>query len=166
MAIEANIGTSGSVVLTPDGLRKLEEELEYLKTVKRQEVAERIKTAIAFGDLSENAEYDEAKNEQAFMEGRILQIESMLRKAMVVDHAAINNENVGIGNIVRVEDLKTQKESEYTIVGATEADPVNRRISIESPVGQALYGARCGSTVQVQLPNGTRQMRILEIRTA
>lgn len=149
--------------LTPEGLRKLEEELETLKTVRRKEVAERIKQSKEFGDLSENAEYEDAKNEQAFVEGRILQLEQMLRNARVIDnHNAPHNE-VTVGSIVRLKDLGNGEEIQYMIVGSAEADPDNDKISNESPVGQALLGKRKGQTVEVRVPAGTMRYNVLHI---
>lgn len=154
----------GRPVISADGLAKLEEELSYYKLVKRKEIAEQIKTAIAFGDLSENAEYDEAKNEQARIEGHISQLENMLRTAVVVDHTDVSIDAVGVGTLVRVQDMKTGREVEYKIVGATEADPLEGRISNESPVGAALLGAKTGGEVSFAVPDGMRTLKVLEIR--
>jgi transcription elongation factor GreA len=148
--------------LTPDGLRRLEEELEYLKTTKRKEVAERIKQAKAFGDLSENSEYEDAKNEQAFVEGRILALEQMLRNAKVIQGNGAANE-VAIGSRVRVRDLGTGEECEYWIVGSAEADPAQARISNESPVGRALLGRRPGDVVEVQVPAGSLRLEVVSL---
>ena len=145
----------GRPVISADGLAKLEEELSYYKLVKRKEIAEQIKTAIAFGDLSENAEYDEAKNEQARIEGHISQLENMLRTAVVVDHTDVSIDAVGVGTLVRVQDMK---------IGATEADPLEGRISNESPVGAALLGAKTGGEVSFAVPDGMRTLKVLEIR--
>jgi len=145
--------------LTPEGLRRLEEELEYLKTVKRKEVAERIKQAKAFGDLSENSEYEDAKNEQAFVEGRILALEQLLRSAKVIQGNGASGE-VSIGSRVRVRDLGSGEEFEYWIVGSAEADPGQARISNESPVGRALLGRRPGEVVEVQVPAGFLRLQI------
>jgi transcription elongation factor GreA len=145
--------------LTPEGLRRLEEELEYLKTVKRKEVAERIKQAKAFGDLSENSEYEDAKNEQAFVEGRILALEQLLRTAKVIEGNGASGE-VTIGSRVRVRDLASGEEYEYWIVGTAEADPSRDRISNESPVGRALLGRRPGDVVEVQVPAGFLRLQI------
>ena len=163
MASEAT-GQAIKQLLTREGVRKLEEELEDLKVVKRMEVAERIKTAIAFGDLSENAEYDAAKNQQAFIEGRIREIEQMLRQAHVVEDDEVSLDTVGVGNTVRVYDLDFNEEDEYNIVGATEADPKRLFISNESPIGQALLGKHVGDEVEFATPGGVNRMRILEIR--
>lgn len=155
---------TGKVVLTYEGIKKIELELETLKTVKRQEIAERIKTAIAFGDLSENSEYDEAKNEQAFTEGRILTLENMLRTAKVVDDDDITTDAVNIGTIVRVFDIDENEECEYSIVGSAEAEPLSMRISNESPVGQALMGKRVGEEIAVNAPVGVIRLRVLDIK--
>lgn len=155
---------SKQIVLTYEGLEKLENELEYLKTVKRKEVAEKIKQAIAFGDLSENSEYDEAKNEQAQVEVRIVQLENMLKNAKVIDEEDINTEIVSIGSKVKVLDLEFDEEVEYAIVGSTEADPSNYKISDESPVGRALVGQKVGSIVDVAVPDGVIKFKILEIK--
>ncbi len=151
------------VVLTFEGIRKLEEELDNLKTVKRQEVAERIKTAIDFGDISENAEYDEAKNDQAFIEGRIMALENMLRSAKVVDNDDVRTDVANVGCSVRVLDLDEQEELTYMLVGSMEADPLRMRISNESPVGAALIGKAAGDEIKVAVPAGTLRMRILSI---
>ena len=151
-------------LLTQEGYDKLEEELENLKVVKRQEVAERIKVAISFGDLSENAEYDEAKKEQAQVEERILKLENMVRKAVIIDESKIDLNVVTIGSIVKVKDLEFDEEVEYTIVGSTEADPYDGKISNESPVGKALLGRAAKEVVEVQVPDGVAKFEILEIR--
>lgn len=150
-------------ILTEAGRRKLEDELDHLRTTKRRDVAERIKQAKEFGDLTENAEYDDAKNEQAFVEGRILQIEQMLRSARVIDTSEASEDTVSVGVTVRLRDIAAGSEISYTIVGSAEADPVSDRISNESPVGQALIGRRKGETVTVRVPAGTFQYEILEI---
>lgn len=156
--------TDKEVLLTPQGLKKIEDELEVLKTVRRKEVAERIKQAIAFGDISENSEYDEAKNEQAQLEERIAKLETMLRKAKIIDEDEISVETVSIGATVRVMDLEFDEEVEYTIVGSAEADPYELKISNESPVGSALIGKKVGDVVNVQIPDGVTKYKILEIR--
>ncbi len=153
-----------TVVLTYDGLKKYEEELEYLKSVKRLEVAEKIKVARSYGDLSENSEYDEAKNEQAFVEGRIAQIEQMLRNAKVIDEEDVSTESVNIGTTVRILDMEFNEEDEYTIVSSAEADPMNNKISDESPIGKALFGKRTGEEVEADVPDGTVKLKILEIK--
>lgn len=151
-------------VMTYDGIKKLEEELEYLKTTKRKEITEKIKVALSFGDLSENAEYDEAKNEQAFVEGRILQLESMLKNASVIDESEVSTDTVNVGAIVKVKDFDFDEEVEYTIVGSAEADPMNFKISNESPVGNALMGKKVGQIVEVPVPDGISKFEILQIR--
>ena len=151
------------IVLTYEGLEKLENELEYLKTEKRKEIASKIKQALAFGDLSENSEYDEAKNEQAQVEGRIVQLEKMLKNASVIDEDDIHTDVVGIGSKVMVLDMEFDEEVKYTIVGSTEADPSALKISNESPVGSALMGQAEGSVVDVQVPDGIIKFKILKI---
>ncbi|UEL49658.1 transcription elongation factor GreA [Terrisporobacter hibernicus] len=151
-------------ILTQEGYNKIEEEVEYLKTVKRKEVAERIKVAISFGDLSENAEYDEAKNEQAQVEERIVKLENILRKAVIIDESQIDSNIVTIGSTVKVYDTDFEEEVEYTIVGSAEADPYNGKISNESPVGSAFIGKHKGDNVEVQVPNGVAIYKILDIR--
>ena len=148
------------VVLTPDGKRKLDEELNELKTVKRVEIAKEIEVARSFGDLSENAEYDEAKNEQARIEGRIRDLEEMLRNAEVVDQADQPAGVVGVGSMVKVFDLEYEEEDTYTVVGATEADPAKLKVSTESPIGKALMGARVGQVVEAQTPGGLIRLRV------
>lgn len=151
------------VILTPEGLAKLEQELEDLKTVKRKEVAARIKEAISFGDISENSEYEEAKNEQAFIEGRILTLEKMLRNARIITNEDVDTGVVSVGSRVRVKDLEYGDVMDYTIVGSAESDPMNNKISNESPVGQALLGKAKGAVVDVQVPAGVIQYEILDI---
>lgn len=152
------------VILTPDGYRRLEEELEALRTVKRREVAERIKEALSFGDITENAEYDDAKQEQAFLEGRILYLEKTLRNARVLEEDEISAEKVGIGSKVLLRDLEYNEELEYTIVSSAEANPNDNKISITSPVGKAISGQPVGSIVEVVVPAGTLKYEILGIR--
>jgi transcription elongation factor GreA len=151
-------------ILTPEGVVKLEQELDYLRTVRRREIAERIKQAIAFGDLSENSEYDEAKNEQAFIEGRIVTLENLLKNAKVIDEEDITTDVVNIGVTVKMLDVETNDIMEYTIVGSTEADPAQNRISNKSPVGMALLGKPLGTVVDVRVPDGIIKFKILEIR--
>lgn len=151
-------------LMTYEGVKKLEEELEFLKTVKRKEITEKIKVALGYGDLSENSEYDEAKNDQAFTEGRILQLENMLKNAVVVDESEIPKDKVSVGSIVKVMDYDFDEEVEYTIVGSAEADPMNFKISNESPVGSALVGKKVGDVVEVTVPNGVSKFEVLEIR--
>jgi len=151
------------IILTHEGVAKLEEELNYLKTVRRREVAQRIKQAIAFGDLSENSEYDEAKNEQAFIEGRIVALENMLKNVRVIDDEDITTDRVSIGSTVKILDIEFDEELEYTIVGSAEADPGQNKISNESPVGKALIGKQIGDIVDVNVPDGVIKFKILEI---
>jgi len=151
-------------IMTYEGVKKLEEELEYLKTVKRKEITEKIKVALGYGDLSENSEYDEAKNDQAFTEGRIIQLENMLKNAVVVDENEIPKDKVSVGSIVKVMDYEFDEEVEYTIVGSAEADPMNFKISNESPVGSALIGKKVGDVVEVAVPSGVSKFEVLEIR--
>lgn len=149
-------------ILTLEGLTKLEEELNSLKN-KRTEVADRIKQALAFGDISENAEYDEAKKEQAFVEGRIIQIENILRTAKVIDEEDIHTDIVSVGSKVLLKDVEFGDEVEYTIVGSAEADPMNLKISNESPVGKALVGKSAGDSVEIIVPDGIIKYEILQI---
>lgn len=151
-------------VMTYEGVKKLEDELEILKTVKRKEITEKIKVALGYGDLSENSEYDEAKNEQAFTEGRIIQLENMLKNAVVVDESEISTDKVAVGTIVKVKDYEFDEEVEYYLVGSAEADPMNFKISNESPVGAALLGKKVGELVEVSVPGGVNKFEILGIR--
>lgn len=151
-------------IMTYEGLKKLEDELELLKTVKRKEITEKIKVAIGYGDLSENSEYDEAKNDQAFNEGRILQLENTLKNAEVVDESEITTDKVSVGTIVKVMDFEFDEEVEYTIVGSAEADPMNYKISNESPVGEALLNKKVGDVVEAHIPGGTAKFEVLGIR--
>ena len=153
------------IILTMEGLKRLEGELEYLRTIRRQQVAERIKQAIEFGDISENSEYEEAKNEQAFIEGRIITLEKKLRQAKVLDQGEISTEVVSIGSYVRLRDLETAEEVEYEIVGSMEADPARNRISNLSPVGKALLGQKVGAIVEVNAPAGVLRYQILSIKS-
>lgn len=151
------------VFLTKEGLEKIENELDELKTVRRKEVAERIKQALAFGDISENSEYDEAKNEQAWVEERIGKLENTLRNAVVITDEDISLETVSVGTKVTLKDLEFDEEVEYTIVGSAEADPYEGKISNESPVGSALIGSKTGDTVEVQVPDGVMKYEVLSI---
>ena len=151
------------VILTREALKQLEDELENLRSVKRAEVKERLKEAIALGDLSENSEYDDAKNEQAFMEGRILELEKMIRNAKVIDEDAHQEGTVTVGSLVRVKDIEFDEINEYRLVGTVEADPMNNRISNESPVGRALLGRKKGEIVDVEVPAGIIKYEILEV---
>ncbi|WP_256762299.1 transcription elongation factor GreA [Cohnella sp. WQ 127256] len=154
------------VLLTQDGLKRLEDELESLKSVKRREVAERIKVAIGYGDISENSEYEDAKNEQAFIEGRIITLEKMLRNARIINSAEIDLETVSIGSTVVVVDMEFGDTMEYTIVGTAESDPLNNKISNESPVGKAIIGKKKDTTVEVSVPAGIIQYKIVDIKMA
>lgn len=152
------------VVMTYDGLKKMEQELENLKTVRRKEVAEKIKEARGQGDLSENAEYDAAKEEQGEIESRIVQLENLLRNAEVIDEDTLKMDVVNLGSKVVVLDVEFEEEMNYTIVGSTEADPMNGRISNESPLGVALLGQKKGETVMVETPDGEVAFKILDIQ--
>lgn len=154
---------SKQVILTEEGLKNLENELENLKTVKRKEVAEKIKVALSFGDLSENSEYDEAKNEQAIIEARILEIESMLKDVKIIDEHELSTELVNVGSKVKVEDMEYSEVIDYKIVGPSEADPREGKISDESPVGAALIGHEAGEIVKVETPGGICTYKIIEI---
>lgn len=149
--------------VSSEGLKKLQQELEYLKTTKRKEVAEAIKVARAFGDLSENSEYDEAKNEQGLVEARIAEIEAMLKNVKVIDENNIKTDHVDVGNRVKVYDETFEEEVVYTIVGSSESNPVEFKISDESPIGRALIGASIGEVVKAETPGGDIVMKILEI---
>ena len=152
------------IVLTPEGYEKLQEELEYLKVVKRKEITEKIKEAKSFGDLSENSEYDAAKEAQANMEQRVVEIENILKKATIINGSDTPDDVVSICSVVKVYAGDIDDEEEYTIVGSTESDPLNNKISNESPIGQALLGRKIGETVDVETPTGTVQFKILEIQ--
>ncbi|EFR32301.1 MAG: transcription elongation factor GreA [Peptoniphilus harei] len=151
------------IFFTPEGLEKIENEIEYLKTVRRKEVSERIKVALGYGDLSENSEYDEAKNEQAQVEERIAKLEMMVRNAKIIDEKDLNTDVVNIGSNVKVRELDTMEEDEYTIVGSAEADPLEGKISNESPVGSKLIGNRVGDVVEVEVPDGIIKYEICGI---
>jgi transcription elongation factor GreA len=151
------------VILTREGLEQLEQELENLRTVKRTEVKERLKEAIALGDLSENSEYDDAKNEQAFMEGRILELEKMIRNAKIIEDGEQQNDTITVGSLVTVKDIEFDEITEYRLVGTVEADPMNNRISNESPVGRALLGHKAGEIIDVEVPAGVIQLEIVSI---
>ncbi len=151
------------IILTYNRLKELEAELEYLKTEKRKEISEKIKVARGFGDLSENAEYDEAKKEQGEVEVKIVQLENMLKKAKVIDEDEIDTSKVTVGTKVKLFDIDFEEEIIYEIVGSTEAEPDKNKISDESPLGRALLGATVNETVSVESPNGEYQVKILEI---
>ncbi len=152
------------MILTKDGLKKLQDELENLKSVRSMEVAERIKQAIAFGDISENSEYDDAKNEQAFIYGRIQELEKMLRNVEVISEEKKSKTVVTMGCTVVVRDMELNEDMEYTLVGTAEADPEAMRISNESPVGAAILGQRVNKVVEVQAPVGTLKYKIIKIK--
>ena len=151
-------------LLTQEGYDKLEQELEYLKTTERYEIAERIKVALGFGDLSENSEYDEAKNEQAANETKIAELEEKIKYAKIIDESEIDTEVVQVGNIVKVLDMEYNEEIEYTIVGSTEVDLAQNKISNESPIGKALLGKKKNKIVEVQAPAGVIKLKILAIK--
>ena len=151
------------VMITAEGLKQLEEELQYLKGQKRREVAEKIKVARSYGDLSENSEYDDAKNEQAILEARIVTIEATLKNAVLIDEEGMSNEHVHVGSSVRLLNLRTDSEVTYKIVGSNEANPSDGKISDESPVGAALIGHSVGDAVEVEVPVGVIGFKVLEI---
>ena len=152
------------VILTQEGYDKLEEELEYLKTEKRTEIAERIKVALGFGDLSENSEYDEAKNAQADNEIKIASLENKLRYAKIIDESEIDTKTVQVGNIVKLLDLEYDEEVTYTIVGSTEVDLKENKISNESPIGSAILGAKKNQVVEIEVPAGVVKYKVLSIK--
>ena len=152
-----------SVLLTQEGYENLEKELEYLKTEKRAEVAERIKVALGFGDLSENSEYDEAKTAQAENEAKIADLENKIRYAKIIDESEIDTKTVQVGNVVKVLDMEFDEEETYTIVGSTEVDLAQNRISNESPIGAALLGAKKNQIVEVNAPAGVMRFKVLSI---
>lgn len=153
------------VILTQEGLQKLEDELRELKTVKRKELAERLKLAISYGDLKENSEYHSAKDDQAFMETRILQLEKMLTKARVVSADNLNSDRVSIGSTVVLNDIEFKEKLEYQLVGPAEADVADNKISYESPLGKELMGKEVGSVIHVNAPMGIIKYELLEIKT-
>jgi transcription elongation factor GreA len=154
------------VILTPEGLDKLKDEIEYLSTVKRREVAERIKTAREFGDINENSEYDDAKNEQAMLEHRIATLEERLRNARLAEIQDVPKGVVGIGTKVRLRDVDARETIEYTIVGSAEANPAEYKLSNESPVGKAIMGRKKGETVEVAAPRGSLKFKIMDVKAA
>ena len=152
------------VILTPEGLEDLKVKIQYLSTDRRREVAERIKEAREFGDISENSEYDDAKNEQAMLEKQIAELEEKLRSATVIDEANVSTEIVSVGTTVHVKDQKTDKSVKYKIVGSSEANPAETKLSNESPVGKALIGKKRGDLVSVPVPRGpARKLKITKI---
>jgi transcription elongation factor GreA len=154
------------VILTPEGHTKLKEEIEHLSTVKRREVAERIKQAREFGDIAENSEYDDAKNEQAMLEHRIATLEERLKSARVIDKGEVTTDVVGVGTRVRLRDVDAKETLEYTIVGSAEANPAEQKLSNESPVGRAIMGKKKGETVEVSAPRGSLKYKIMGIEAA
>lgn len=156
--------TEREIVLTADGLKRIEQELEHLRTVHRREVAERIRDSKAFGEFSENSEYEDAKTEQAFVEGRIIELKHIVQNASVIEKKSIPTDVVGVGSRVTVRDLDTSDRWEYTIVGSVEADPFKDRISNESPVGESLLDKRVGDVVEVEVPAGKAKYEIVKIR--
>lgn len=148
-------------LVTKEGLEKMKKELDELRSTKRAEIAQRLKAAIAMGDLSENSEYDEAKNAQAFLEGRILQLEQQIRTAQVIEKAAKGR--VDVGSTVLIEDMEEHLQEKVTIVGSTESNPFEGRISNESPVGRALMGAKAGDIVEAEAPNGVLKYKVISI---
>jgi transcription elongation factor GreA len=154
------------IVLTQEGLTKLEQELDELKSVHRREVNDRIRQAKEYGDLSENAEYEDAKQEQAFIEGRILKLEAMIRNARLIDESEYVADEVHLGAVVKIRELKKNEPYEFSIVGSAEADPANRRISNESPLGRALMGHKKGTTVDVATPRGLVKYKIESIKSS
>ena len=154
------------VILTPNGHAKLKEEIEHLSTVKRREVAERIKQAREFGDITENSEYDDAKNEQAMLEHRIATLQERLKAARVIEANEVTTDVVSVGTIVRLRDVAAKETIEYTIVGSAEANPAEQKLSNESPVGRAIIGRKKGETVEVVAPRGSLKYKIMDIKAA
>jgi transcription elongation factor GreA len=154
------------IILTPEGFQRLKEEVEYLSSVKRDEVAERIRAARDFGDISENSEYDDAKNEQAMLEARIYSLEERLRGAIVIDSDSISTEVVGVGTKVTLQDMQRGDVVQYAIVGSAEADPGAHKLSNESPVGRAIIGHKPGDKVTVAVPQGSKKFKVLDIEKA
>jgi transcription elongation factor GreA len=154
------------VILTAEGYAKLKREIEYLQTEKRREVAERIRVAREFGDIAENAEYDDAKNEQAMLEHKIAQLEERLLSARVITKKEISKDTVSVGSKVRIRDVAAKETFEYHIVGSAEANPAENKLSNESPVGKAIMGHKKGDVVEVAAPRGTTKFKILEIKAA
>ncbi len=152
------------IVLTPDGYKKLNDELAFLVTKRRKEIAERIKDSREFGELMENPEYNDAKDEQAFIENRITQLNELLSLAKVIENEKVKTNKVSLGSNVTLKDLETDEELDYLIVGSVEADPTNHRISNESPVGQAIMGRKKGEVVKVEAPHGCIEYQIVEIK--
>jgi transcription elongation factor GreA len=154
------------VILTPEGYKKLQAEIEYLSNEKRREVADRIRIAREFGDIAENAEYDDAKNEQALLEHRIATLEERLRDAKVINKKDVAKDVVSVGSKVKLRDVTAKQTVEYHIVGSAEANPAQNKLSNESPVGKAIIGHKKGDVVEVAAPRGTTKFKILEIKAA
>ena len=154
------------IILTPEGYRRLKDEIDYLSTKKREEVADRIREARSFGDISENSEYDDAKNEQAMIEARIYSLEDKLASARVIDSKSVKTDVVGVGTKVTLQNMKSGDVVQYSIVGSAEADPTQHRLSNESPVGRAIMGAKSGAKVDVQVPQGVTKFKIIAIERA
>jgi transcription elongation factor GreA len=154
------------VILTPEGYEKLKQEIEHLSNEKRREVADRIRVAREFGDINENAEYDDAKNEQALLEHRIATLEERLRNARVIEKKEISKDVVSVGSKVKLRDVDAKRTMEYHIVGSAEANPAENKLSNESPVGKAIIGHKKGETVEVSAPRGALKFKILEIKAA
>lgn len=150
-------------VLTDEGLKKLEEELNYLKSTKRKDIAEKIKTARGFGDLSENSEYDEAKNEQAIVEERIATLEALLKNVTIIDHDDLSTDAIALGTKVKVLDIEFNEEEVFSLVGSTEVDPTSGKISDESPIGKGLLGHKVDDIIDIETPGGVVQFKVLEI---
>jgi transcription elongation factor GreA len=164
--LPAQEGAVKEVILTKEGFEKLKQEIDFLSTTKRQEVAERIRVAREFGDIAENAEYDDAKNEQAMLEHRIAMLEERMRDARVIQKSEITADVVSIGSHVRLKDVDANETVEYHIVGSAEANPAENKLSNESPVGKAIIGRKKGETVEVAAPRGTLKFKILDIKAA
>jgi transcription elongation factor GreA len=154
------------IILTPEGLQRLKEEIEFLSSVKRDEVADRIRAARDFGDISENSEYEDAKNEQAMLEARIYALEERLRSAIVIDSDSISTDTVGVGTKVTLQDMQAGDVVQYSIVGSAEADPASLKLSNESPVGRAIIGHKPGDKVTVVVPRGSKKFKVLAIEKA
>ncbi|MFO8191891.1 MAG: transcription elongation factor GreA [Bacillota bacterium] len=158
--LDKRVDNNEELLLTRDGLAKLEKELNHLRTVKRKEIAARIKEAISYGDITDNSEYEDAKNEQAFIEGRIITLEKMLRRARLLEKEENGDQRIVLGSTVQLKDLDVNELYEYTIVSTAEADPVEKKISNESPVGKALLGFTVGDQVEIKVPAGTLKYKI------
>src|SRR6188474_3956973 len=159
-------GPLKDVILTPEGYEKLKQEIEFLSNEKRREIADRIRTAREFGDIAENAEYDDAKNEQAMLEHKIAQLEDRLAHARVIDTDDVDTSVVSVGSVVRLRDVDAKQTVEYHIVGSAEANPAEQKLSNESPVGKAIMGRKKGETVEVAAPRGALKFKIMDIKAA